>query len=89
MIKAVICIIGMALYKYCVPAPLEAWIMPDYTYTEPKRKVGKRKKETPLNRKAPYPINSSINGRKVNTFNRQSQCPNKKTDRGSLVNGVC
>lgn len=61
------------LYACLVPTPLEANIPANHLIAELKRKVGKRKKGVPLLREAPYPINSSINGRKVNTFNRQSQ----------------
>ena len=79
--KTLIITLFFCLYAYHVPTPLEAWIRPEYRTAELKRKVPKRKKEVPSNWKAPYPINSSINGRKVNTFNRQSQCPNKRTEK--------
>jgi hypothetical protein len=71
--KTLIVILGLCLYKTHSPKDLEKLLPPDYRYTEVKRKVGKRKKGVPLKGTAPYLINSSINGRKVNTFIRQSQ----------------
>lgn len=71
--KTLIIILGLCLYKLHDPKSLEMLLPPDYRSTELKRKVSKRKKGAPLKKTAPYLINSSINGRKVNTFKLQSQ----------------
>lgn len=76
--KTLIVILGLCLYKLHSPKDLDMALPRGYRYAELKRKVGKRKKEVPLKRVAPYPINSSINGRKVNTFRRESQVTKNK-----------
>lgn len=77
--KALIIILSLLFYEYRIPAPLEARAEAGYVSLDSKRKVTKRKKGKPLNRKAPYLINSVRNLRKVNTFNRQSQYPGNRT----------
>ena len=76
--KILIVVLGLCLYKLHAPKDLEKLPPPDYRYTEVKRKVGKRKKGVPLKGTAPYLINSSINGRKVNINKRESQVTKNK-----------
>lgn len=76
--RILVILLSVCLYKVYVPKDLEMLLPVEWEYAEPKRKVAKRKKGKGLNFSAPYPINSSINGRKVNKSMRESQVTKNK-----------